>query len=282
MLSLFLLISPIYIHTQYPFKIKIPRYSIVYTISPSNSTPSLPTHSEIYFDHLKKEYLTNIYTSKSNFSITNYTNKTFICSTNFNPITNITTKKITNTHTNNTPINKWKANTKIYRYKTLKRTHLSNSFFQIITSNKQIITNTSIIFTANKNYTVKSGLWYDHFTDRYTTNLNYSHYNLQYDPYTHSYSTNTNYLQIDHVVSIAEAFRTHTNWTKKQKKDFLNINIDSGLLPIRSTENNKKSDNPPSKYLPPNTNFQKIYIDMYVNTKKHYNLKFNSEETNII
>ena len=256
MFSLILLISPIPINVLPPFKIKIPRYSIVYTISPSNSTPSLPAYSEIYFDHQEKKYLTNIYTSKSNFSITN---KTSLSSTNLNKIIYITTtpKFISNHHIKNT----WEKSGNYYRYKTLERTHLSNTFFQILTNNKQIITNTSIIFIANKNNTVKSGLWYDHFTG--------------------SYITNTSLLQIDHVVSFADAFRSHTNnWSKKDVKNFFNTNIDSGLLPAYTNENQNKSDNPPSKYLPPNTKFVNIFIDMYVNTKKHYNLKLKIEETN--
>ena len=261
MFFLILFISPIPINAQSPFLIEIQRYSIVYTISPSNSTPSLPAYSEIYFDHQEKKHLTNTYTSKNNFSITNKTNKTFISSFIFNQIIYITTapKFISNHNIKNT----WKKSGNYYRYKTLERTHLSNTFFQILTNNKQIITNTSIIFTANKNNTVKSGLWYDHFTD--------------------SYITNTSLLQIDHVVSFADAFRSHTNnWSKKNIKDFFNTNINSGLLPIHSNENQKKSDNTPSKYVPPNINFQSIYIDMYVNTKKHYNLKLKIEETNNI
>ena len=259
MFFLVLLLSPVYINALSPFNIEIPQYSIVYTISPSNSSPTLPAKSEIYFDHKNKKYLTNIYTSKSNFSITNKTNKTITNSSVLDQITyTTTTPKFVSRHSVK---NTWKKSGNYYRYKTLKRTHLSNII--TVTNNKQTITNPSIIFTANKNNTVKSGLWYDHFTD--------------------SYITNTSLLQMDHVVSFAEAFRSHTNnWTKKDIKDFFNTNIDSGLLPAYTNENQKKSDNPPSKYLPPNTNFQRIFIDMYVNTKKHFNLKLNSEETNII
>lgn len=260
MFFLILLLFPVYINAQSSFNIEIPRYSVVYTISPSNSSPSLPSYSEIYFDHEDKKYLTNIYTSKSNISIANKTNKTSRSSTNIDKIEYITTNPKFVSNYNIT--NEWKASSKIYRPLTLKRTHLSNII--TVTNNNKTITNPSINFIAkkNSNKTVISGLWYDHFTD--------------------SYITNTNLLQMDHVVSVAEAFRSHTNWTEEQKKDFLNTNIDSGLLPVRSVENQKKSDNPPSKYLPPNTNFQRIFIDMYVNTKKHYNLKLNSEETNII
>lgn len=261
MIFFILLISPIHINAQSPFNIEIPRYSIVYTISPSNSNPPLPANSEIYFDHTTKNYGTNIYTSKNNFSIANRTNKTSISSTILDIIiyTNTNPKFVSNYNITN----KWKKSGNYYRYQTLKRTHISNIFFQIITNKNKITTNTSIIFTANKNYTVQSGLWYDHFTD--------------------SYITNTGLLQIDHIVSFAEAFRSHTNnWTKKDIKDFFNTNIDSGLLPAYTNENQKKSDNPPSKYLPPNTNFQRIFIDMYVNTKKHYNLKLQIEETNDI
>ena len=261
MFLIILLIFPININSQSLFMIEIPRYSIIYTISPNNSTDYLPAQSEIYFDHQEKNYHTNLYQAMSNYSIIHKTNKTTIKSSILNKIiyTNTNDKYISEKKTKNI----WERSGRNYRYQTLKRTHLSNNFFHIITNNKQVITNTSIIFTSNKNKTVQSGLWYDYFTD--------------------SYITNPKLLQIDHIVPFAEAFRSHTNhWTKKDIKHFFDTNIESGLLAVRSQQNNKKSDNPPNKYLPPNTKFTNIYINMYINTKKHYNLIINNHETNIL
>ena len=228
-------------------EIMIPRYSIVYTFTNIN---------EVYFDHKTKEYLTN----HSPLSIKNNTNQTTIHSTMLNQAPEINTNPSTSTSYQATDIpqafkdkkylNTWgEPSPRIYRYETLKRTHISNSVFLFR-------------FEKTDYRKVTNGLWYDHFTD--------------------TYFTNTKNLQIDHIVPVAEAKRSHTNeWTASEIKEFFNTNINSGLLPVYSKENNKKGAHPPSEYLPPNTNFQAIYIDMYVNTKNHYQLKLNANETNI-
>ena len=206
-------------------------------ISTNNTSNSI---SEIYFDHQKKLYLTNFFQKnhQDNSSILNNTQST--------PITinsSITYQSTSKKHTS--PSQKgWKRPSKSnYRLYTLQRSHLSNN---------------SIFFQTNHNGTVLKGLWYDHFTD--------------------TYFTNTKQIQIDHIVPFKEAFRSQkTPWTSVQIQQFYSSPLYSALLPVYSSENNKKSDSPPSTYLPPNKKFQAIYIDMWIHTKEFYNLRISSD-----
>jgi hypothetical protein len=96
-----------------------------------------------------------------------------------------------------------------------------------------------------------------------------------YDGKTH---TRGSALDIDHVVSVAEAWRSGGwSWTSQQRQAFYNdITNSSVLIAVTSSINKSKGDKDPKDWLPPKNKCE--YIRAWVTVKQLYSLTYDSGE----
>lgn len=91
------------------------------------------------------------------------------------------------------------------------------------------------------------------------------------DPYTGSPMVVPGEADIDHVVSLADAWRSGAaSWTAQQRAAF--YNDQRNLVPTRASVNRAKGDRGPDTWLPPRQEYRCSYALIYVGTKAHYGL----------
>src|ERR687889_2911660 len=104
---------------------------------------------------------------------------------------------------------------------------------------------------------VNSGTWYDPYTDR-----TYS------DPQD---------LDIDHVVPLANAWRSGApSWTDEQRERY--ANDPDVLLSVEDNANQEKGDKGPEAWKPPNEAEWCDYAERWVSIKAEYDLSVNEQE----
>lgn len=108
------------------------------------------------------------------------------------------------------------------------------------------------------------------------------------DPYTAMVMTWTNLnqvnqaegLPIDHIVSLAEAFRYGAkNWTQQQRVAF--GNDQENLTPTTQAVNRSKSDKDPATWSPPDVG-QCGYASRYIAVKTRWNLPVDQQQKNAL
>lgn len=104
-----------------------------------------------------------------------------------------------------------------------------------------------------------AGSWYSEYDDTTTS-----------DPST---------VQIDHVVPLADAWRTGaSSWTDAKRQDYANDLDAPQLLAVSGSSNESKGDKSPDQWKPPRTAFHCTYAEMWVAVKHKYALTVNSAE----
>ena len=89
------------------------------------------------------------------------------------------------------------------------------------------------------------------------------------DPYAGEKFTDSSKLDIDHVIPLNYAAQHGGNqWSSQVKEQFANDM--SQLLAASASENRKKSDKGPGKYMPPNKDFVCTYSTIWVQTAIKY------------
>jgi hypothetical protein len=84
---------------------------------------------------------------------------------------------------------------------------------------------------------------------------------------------------IDHVVPLADAWRTGADqWTPAQRKAFGNDLTDAQLIIASSSSNSSKGDKDPSEWKPPNTAYWCTYGEQYVSVKYAFHLFVTTDE----
>jgi Protein of unknown function (DUF1524) len=84
---------------------------------------------------------------------------------------------------------------------------------------------------------------------------------------------------IDHVVPLADAWRTGADqWTAAQRKAFGNDLTDAQLIIASSSSNSSKGDKDPSEWKPPNTAYWCTYGEEYVSVKYAFHLFVTGDE----
>lgn len=92
-----------------------------------------------------------------------------------------------------------------------------------------------------------------------------------HDPYTGQTITSVSKIQIDHVVPLAEMWRSGAKaWTPEQRAQAAN-NL-TNLLAVQGKTNQSKGDKTPDVWLPPNSAFHCTYARIYVTVKATYAL----------
>ncbi|MFI6639998.1 HNH endonuclease family protein [Streptomyces sp. NPDC050504] len=86
-------------------------------------------------------------------------------------------------------------------------------------------------------------------------------------------------LDIDHVVPLAEAWRSGANsWTTAQRQGFANDLTRPQLIAVTDNVNQAKGDKDPAEWLPPRTSYRCTYARMWVHVKHDWNLSVDQAE----
>jgi hypothetical protein len=97
------------------------------------------------------------------------------------------------------------------------------------------------------------------------------------DPYSGRTTRNWHTLDIDHLVPLANAWRSGARrWTRKRREAYAN---DPGvLLAVSAHLNRQKGDAAPQEWLPPRVAFRVTYAVDWIGIKAHYRLSVTRAE----
>jgi hypothetical protein len=100
-----------------------------------------------------------------------------------------------------------------------------------------------------------------------------------FSPYDGATWTAASDVDIDHIVPLAQAWRSGANaWTTAQRQAFANDMSGPQLIAVTDNVNQSKGDQDPGTWKPPLTSYYCTYAKMWVHTKYRYNLKTDSAE----
>jgi uncharacterized protein DUF1524 len=98
-------------------------------------------------------------------------------------------------------------------------------------------------------------------------------------PYDGITYTDPQKLDIDHLVPLADAWRSGArNWTDSQRQDFANDLTRPQLLAVSLTQNRAKGDQDPSQWKPPSHDFWCQYAEDWVAVKYFWKLTVTAAE----
>jgi len=98
-----------------------------------------------------------------------------------------------------------------------------------------------------------------------------------FDPYTGSTYYQPSDIDVDHVVPLANAWRSGAaSWTTARKERF--ANIPPGLLSVEDNANASKGDKGPEAWKPPRTAYHCVYAKKWINIKHHWALSVTRAE----
>ncbi|MCR6486997.1 HNH endonuclease family protein [Amycolatopsis sp. OK19-0408] len=100
-----------------------------------------------------------------------------------------------------------------------------------------------------------------------------------FSPYDGETWTATSDVDIDHVVPLADAWRTGASgWTTAQRQAYANDLTDPQLIAVTDNVNQEKGDKSPDQWKPPLTSYWCTYAKMWVAVKAKFKLTINSAE----
>ncbi len=100
-----------------------------------------------------------------------------------------------------------------------------------------------------------------------------------YSPYDGATWTASGDVDIDHVVPLADAWRTGASgWTTARRESFANDLSNPQLIAVTDNVNQSKGDQTPATWKPPRTAYWCTYAKMWVHVKYRYTLTVNSSE----
>ncbi|MFF8843940.1 HNH endonuclease family protein [Streptomyces sp. NPDC015127] len=100
-----------------------------------------------------------------------------------------------------------------------------------------------------------------------------------YSPYDGATWYAASDVDIDHIVPLAEAWRSGANsWTTSKRQQFANDLTRPQLIAVTDNVNQSKGDQDPAEWLPSVTSYRCMYARMWVHTKYYWNLKVDSAE----
>ncbi|MFJ6851967.1 HNH endonuclease family protein [Streptomyces sp. NPDC091271] len=86
-------------------------------------------------------------------------------------------------------------------------------------------------------------------------------------------------LDIDHMVPLAEAWRSGASgWTNAERQSFANDLTRPQLIAVTDNVNQSKSDQDPGEWLPSRTTYRCTYARAWVHVKHYYDLTVDSTE----
>jgi hypothetical protein len=100
-----------------------------------------------------------------------------------------------------------------------------------------------------------------------------------YSPYDGATWSAASDVDIDHVIPLAEAWRSGANsWTTSKRQAFANDLTRAQLIAVTDNVNQSKGDQDPGEWMPPRTSYHCMYARMWVQVKHYYNLSVDSAE----
>ncbi|WP_425470650.1 HNH endonuclease family protein [Saccharothrix australiensis] len=100
-----------------------------------------------------------------------------------------------------------------------------------------------------------------------------------YSPYDGATWSAASDVDIDHVVPLAEAWRSGaSSWTTARRQSFANDLAGPQLIAVTDDVNQAKGDQDPARWQPPLTSYRCTYAKMWVHTKHRWGLKVDSAE----
>ena len=107
---------------------------------------------------------------------------------------------------------------------------------------------------------------------------------LWVDPYTGKSFTDPRKLDIDHLVPLAEAWRSGAwSWSKAKRIEYANdISDPEHLIAVSLIENRKKGDRDPAGYMPPLATYRCLYLTNWVTVKRRWSLSMDKVESSIV
>ncbi|WP_020388361.1 HNH endonuclease family protein [Kribbella catacumbae] len=100
-----------------------------------------------------------------------------------------------------------------------------------------------------------------------------------YSVYDAVYITDDSAIDIDHIVALAEAWRSGANtWTTAKREQFANDLTIAQLIAVSASSNRSKGDRDPASWKPANTSVHCIYAREWIWVKYTYGLSLQSTE----
>ncbi|MDT8910657.1 HNH endonuclease family protein [Amycolatopsis sp. PS_44_ISF1] len=100
-----------------------------------------------------------------------------------------------------------------------------------------------------------------------------------FSPYDGATWTAASDVDIDHVVPLADAWRTGASaWTTAQRQAYANDLSDPQLIAVTDNVNQQKGDKSPDQWKPPLTGYWCTYAEMWVAVKAKFDLTVNTAE----
>ncbi|KAF2457678.1 hypothetical protein BDY21DRAFT_385890 [Lineolata rhizophorae] len=100
-----------------------------------------------------------------------------------------------------------------------------------------------------------------------------------YSPYDGDNWSQASDVDIDHVVPLANAWRSGaSSWTTSEREDFANDLDNPQLIAVTDNVNQSKGDDGPEDWKPPLTSYYCTYAKMWVKVKSVYDLTVTSAE----
>lgn len=100
-----------------------------------------------------------------------------------------------------------------------------------------------------------------------------------FSPYDGATWTAASDVDIDHIVPLAEAWRSGaSSWTQSTRQAFANDTGNPQLIAVTDNVNQAKGDQDPSTWKPPLRTYWCTYAKMWVRTKDNYDLTVQSNE----
>ena len=98
-----------------------------------------------------------------------------------------------------------------------------------------------------------------------------------YDPYTDRTFTDPSDIDTDHIVALANAWRSGaSSWTNEERERY--ANDPEVLLSVEDNANQSKGDKGPEAWKPPNEAVWCDYAERWIGIKANYDLSVNAEE----
>ncbi|RAS68319.1 uncharacterized protein DUF1524 [Lentzea atacamensis] len=100
-----------------------------------------------------------------------------------------------------------------------------------------------------------------------------------FSPYDGATWTAASDVDIDHIVALAEAWRSGaSSWTQSRRQSFANDTTRPQLIAVTDNVNQAKGDQDPSTWQPPLQSYRCTYAKMWVRTKDYYDLTVQQSE----
>jgi hypothetical protein len=100
-----------------------------------------------------------------------------------------------------------------------------------------------------------------------------------YSVYDATWVSDSSDVDIDHIVALAEAWRSGASgWTTAKRQEFANNLSIAQLIAVSASSNSSKSDKDPAEWTPPNQNTWCIYAREWIWVKSSYGLTVDSAE----